>query len=264
MKEHKYRRESFNGSILLLWATILSFSAVLSCHNKNQEELNIATAANMQFAMEKLVQEFEKNHHINCNIILGSSGKLLAQIVEKAPYDIYVSADMKYPTELFKQGLTVGRPTVYAQGQLILWTGDTNWTNPEQVSFHDINRFAVANPKTAPYGKAANQVISFYKWTDQLRDKLVFGESIAQTNMFLISKSAEMGLTSQSVIYAHKLDNPPAYILIDSTAYQPIDQGVVVLKSSKKQDAANYFYEFLFSIEAKEILKNFGYLVAES
>ena len=111
--------------------------------------INLAVSTNVSYAMNYLVNEFHKKHpNIKVNIILGSSGNLTAQIRKNAPYDIFLSANMKYPNVLYKEGLTVQKPVVYAKGKLAI------------VSKRDrMRRVAIANPKTAPYGRAAMEVI---------------------------------------------------------------------------------------------------------
>lgn len=233
---------------------------MFSCHQKQEEKLNIAVAANMQFAMKELVNTFTDQTGIACELIISSSGKLTAQIKEGAPFDVFVSANMKYPTELFKTGYALQPPQVYAYGKLVLWSMVDGITPSVELLHHPkIKHIALANPKMAPYGTAAMEVLNYYNIATTVHDKLVFGESIAQTNQFIISKSAEIGFTAKSVVLASTMKNKGRWIDLKNI-YSPIAQGVVVIKQENHlQPQAQKFYEFLFSNAAQTILQNYGY-----
>ncbi|MDP4285283.1 MAG: molybdate ABC transporter substrate-binding protein [Bacteroidota bacterium] len=237
--------------------------ALVSCHQKQNKKLNIAVAANMQFAMKELSESFTDQTGIPCNLIIGSSGKLTAQIKAGAPFDVFVSADMKYPDGLFKSGYTTNQPTIYAYGKLVMWSM-INGMKPsiDLLKSPGVTHIALANPKTAPYGMAAIEVLRHYGIYENVKDKLVYGESISQTNQFITSKSAEVGFTAKSVVLSPELKGKGSWIDMDEADYAPIAQGVVVLKDNNaKQANAEKFYNFLFSDPAKDILKNFGYSV---
>lgn len=221
----------------------------------------IATAANMQFVMIELTDTFKKKTGIACETILGSSGKLTAQIVAGAPYDVFVSADMKYPQALHEKELTLAAPKVYAAGSLVLWTAeDRALTWPESLTDRDFSHIAMANPKTAPYGTAALQTLQALGLEGLLEPKLVYGESISQTNQFITSQAAQIGFTAKSVVLAPNLKDKGSWVDIPSQYHTPLKQGVVILKGRSDREAeATKFFEFLFSEEAKEILNKFGY-----
>ncbi|WP_341225542.1 molybdate ABC transporter substrate-binding protein [uncultured Arcticibacterium sp.] len=235
----------------------LASIAFQSC-KENEQKLTIATAANMQFAMDSLTHYFSKQTGIPCQAVIGSSGKLTAQITAGAPYDIFVAANMKYPNSLYKQGLTFNKPKVYAKGTLILWTlKDSLIPSIKYLENREINHIALANPDTAPYGTAAMEVLKHYQLDLKLKNKLVFGESIAQTNQFIHSEAAEIGFTSLSTIKGSELTDKGNWLAIDTSIYKPIEQGVVMLKNQHKD--AQQFYDFLFTTEARNILNHFGY-----
>lgn len=233
------------------------------CTSSKEEKLTIATAANMQFAMEDLAQVFTQETGINCEVISGSSGKLTAQTKEGAPFDIFVSADMKYPDELFQSGFTHGEPKIYAFGKLILLTMHENIKPSLDVLKDDrIKHIAVANPKTAPYGVATLEVLKKYELQDSLKEKFVFGESVSQTNQFILSKVAEIGFTAKSVVKSKNMRGKGNWIEIDENLYTPIAQGIVILNNrDNKRNEAQKFQVFLFSEKGKEILNKFGYSV---
>ncbi len=239
----------------------LAFYLILlvSCLSHRSPRLAIATAANVQFAMQEITEAFTQKTGIECDIIIGSSGKLTAQINEGAPYDVFVSADMKYPRELFRSGKTTAPPEVYVFGKLVLWTMRGN-VQPDLPMLVDekARHIAIANPKTAPYGRAAVEVLNHFKLYDAVQHKLVFGESIAQTNQFVVSQTADFGLTAKSVVLSKKMKGRGQWMEMPEGSYSPIGQGAVVIKNGDTGKAGQ-FYEFLFSEEAKGILQQYGY-----
>jgi len=238
-----------------------------SCYygNTKQETLTIATSANMQYAMEALAERFTENTGIPCELIIGSSGKLTAQISEGAPYDLFVAANMKYPLEVARQGLAASPPKMYANGSLVLWTIKEGLTPTlDLLTRESVSHIAIPNPKTAPYGKAAIEVLQHLNLLDSLTPKLVFGESISQTNQFVISGSAEIGITALSVVLSPQMKSRGSWISISSELHAPVEQGVVLLKKKAGPgEGATRFYEYLTGNEAAEILKNYGYSVSE-
>ncbi|WP_031428880.1 molybdate ABC transporter substrate-binding protein [Flavimarina sp. Hel_I_48] len=243
------------------WPFLAVFGLFLGCAEEQNENLSIATAANMQYAMQELISEFSAKSKIGCNMIVSSSGKLTNQIKAGAPYDIFVSADMKYPEELYKSGLTYEKPKVYAYGELVLWTlNDTLSLTMEALKLPGVKHIALANPKTAPYGAAAIKTLDYYKLRDEVSDKLVFSESIAQTNQFITSKAAEVGFTAKSVILSSALKNKGTFLAINDSAYKKLSQGIVRIKRDEKSEkASRSFYDFMFSAEGQNILKKQGY-----
>ena len=238
---------------------------ILSCGNKKEASLHIAAAANTQFAMEALTHAFEKEIGIPCELTFSSSGKLTAQITQGAPYDIFLSADMRYPNRLHQEGLTTALPEVYARGQLVLWT-TIEGLSPDlsMLNATEVEHIALANPKTAPYGKAAMAVIKGKSNFENISPKLVFGESIAQTNQFIVTQAADIGFTALSVVKSPRMLTRGQWLLIPSHLYEPIEQGLVIMNRSDSGMAkAEQFRDFLFSVKGKQILQQFGYLVAE-
>ena len=218
----------------------------------------MATSANMQFAMKALVEAFESSSKIKCNIILGSSGKLTAQIKEGAPYDLFFSADLKYPQALYQANLTSAEPVVYAYGQLVLWAPHSQ--EIPALGSEQINHVAIPNPETAPYGRAAMEYLRSGHFLEKVEPKLVFGESVAQTNQFITSGAAELGFTSLSVIQ-EKANSRGSYKILPQSTYAPIVQAYVMLNTRPEmQEASELFLAYVNSSSGKEILTKFGYL----
>lgn len=248
--------------ILLFILTLFLF---FSCKHTETNHLTIATAANMQFAMDKITEAFTNETGIKCETIISSSGKLTAQIKEGAPYHIFVSADMKYPNELYASGFATQKPKIYAYGKLVMWSMvDSIIPSIQLLQHKKIDHIAIANPKTAPYGLAAIEVLKKFSIFDSIQHKLVYGESIAQTNQFITTKAAEIGFTAKSVVSSPSIKEMGNWIEIDESNYTPIAQGIVILKNKTTNfNQAQKFYNFLFSTKGKEILKTFGYSVKE-
>ena len=166
------------------------------------QPLRVAVAANAQFVMERVKAAFQKKTGTPMELIVSSSGKLTTQIQQGAPYDIFLSADMAYPQTLYKAGLTTSAPVVYAYGSLVLWTlTDLPLTTDLRVlSDPAVRHIALANPATAPYGEAAVSFLKFRKRLDTVKPKIVYGESIAQVNQYVLTGAAEVGFTAKSVV----------------------------------------------------------------
>jgi molybdate transport system substrate-binding protein len=165
------------------------------------QTVRVAVAANAQFVMEELEAVFEKQTGIQLETIINSSGKITTQIQQGAPFDLFLSADMHYPDVLFKEGLTTAAPKIYAYGALVVWAiGATKPT--KDLSFlpqPSIKKIALANPKLAPYGVAAQEALKHYRLFDKTQEKWVMGESISQVNQYILSQAVEVGFTAKSV-----------------------------------------------------------------
>ncbi|MCL6217476.1 molybdate ABC transporter substrate-binding protein [Zunongwangia sp. M21534] len=212
--------------------------------------------------MKELTETFQQETGIKCETIVASSGKLTAQIKAGAPFDVFVSADLKYPNTLFKEGFGEEKPKVYANGTLVLWTTSENIKpSLEILSEENITHIAVANPKTAPYGRATEEFLKKAGKFGDLESKFIFGESISAVNRYIHSGSAEIGFTAKSVVLSPQMKNEGKWIEIDPSQYSSIQQAALLLKSKQTETIKNArkFYEFLFSAKAKKILEKYGY-----
>jgi molybdate transport system substrate-binding protein len=240
---------------------ILLFSTILFANS-----INIAVAANVSYAIPKLIKEFNKQYpNIKIKTTLGGSGKLTAQIKHKAPYDIFMSANMAYPNALYQDGIAIIKPTIYAKGALSLFRTKKidQPLNIDILKNKNIRKIAIANPKTAPYGKASIEALKNLNIYNKIKNKFIYGESISQTVMYTLS-AADIGLIASSALYSSKMTKYKKnihYINIDPTLYKPINQGIVILKRAKNNSDVKKFYDFILSKKAKNILKEFGYIV---
>ncbi len=224
-------------------------------------EMTIAAAANLQFVLEELKAEFTEETGIKVQSVLGSSGKLTTQIENGAPLDIFMSADMDYPNTLFKEGLAVDKPRAYAQGVLVLWTMNELDLSKGTAILNDptVKKIAIASPKTAPYGRQAVNALKGQGLYAGIQYKLVYGENIAQANQFISTRSADIGFTAKSVVVAANMAGKGKWVEVPDKDYEPILQGVVVLKHSGASADAQKFYDFIFSEPAKVIFRDNGY-----
>lgn len=235
----------------------------VGCSPQTDRDLTIAVAANMQFAMDEILQGFREKTGLECDMVVSSSGKLTAQIMEGAPFDILVSADMKYPQALYQAGLATEAPVVYAYGKLVLWTTKDRYKpSIDGMLDQQVKHIAIANPKTAPYGEAAEQVLHYHDIFEAVQPKLVFGESISQTNQFIISGAAEVGFTAKAVVLSESMKGRGQWIEIDSNQHKPIAQGVVII-DSENAAFSRQFFDFLLSPEGQLMLQKYGYDAGE-
>lgn len=228
--------------------------------------IKIAVAANVSYAIDDLKKEFNKLYpDIKVQVVLGSTGKLTAQIKNKAPYDILMGANMMYPETLYKEGFAVTRPLVYAQGSLALISAKKYDLSKgiETVKNESIKKIAVANPKTAPYGIATSEALKNAKLYDEVKDKFIFGESISQTVTYAM-KATDLGFIAKSSLYSPQMAHfkkGENWVEVDSKLYTPIDQGIVILKEGESNCEVSAFYSFILSKRAKVIFEKFGYIV---
>lgn len=242
---------------------IITLLCLASCGptGPKSHKVTVATAANMQFAMRELIQVFTDSTGIPCDMSVGSSGKLTAQIKAGAPFDIFVSADTLYANEIYASKRAEGPPRIYAYGQLVLWQmADSPVPALGRLSLEGTRHIAMANPNIAPYGKAAKEVMQHLGIYDQVESKLVFGESIAQTNQFILSQAADMGFTARAVVLSPTMQGKGKWEAVEPGLYEPIAQAAVLLKNQTEQKLeASAFYDFLFTPSAQKILDRYGY-----
>ncbi|GIT98619.1 molybdate ABC transporter substrate-binding protein [Sulfurovum sp. TSL1] len=229
-------------------------------------EIKVAVAANVSYAIDDLKKAFNVLYpETKVQVTLGSSGKLTAQIKNGAPYQLFMAANMKYPEALYKEGIAVTRPLVYAQGSLAYLSNRKQDFKKGIALIKDatIQKIAVANPKTAPYGKAAVEAMKNGGVFEAVEKKFVYAESISQTVSYAVT-AADIGFIAKSSLYSPKMAHFKEGVNwadVDPELYTPINQGMVVLSNGEKNSEVAAFYIFMLSAKAKEILQNYGYLV---
>jgi molybdate transport system substrate-binding protein len=235
------------------------------CSTAAADTLTVAVAANVQYAFDDIQSEFKKETGHDVKPIYNSSGKFAAQIMNGAPFDVFLSADMEYPEKLHKAGFASSAPKVYAYGAIVLWTMKdidlSDWR--AALAGPAVGKIAVANPKTAPYGRETMKALAHFKLDDALRAKFVFGESISQTNQYIHSRAADAGFTAKSVVVSPEMKGQGKWVDLPKESYQPIAQGIVVLKHGEQINpkVAQQFHDFVLSAKSRAILQRYGYLL---
>ena len=228
------------------------------------DEIKIAVASNFYPTMKELVKHFESitlNSDTTNNIVLisGSSGKHYAQILNGAPFDLFFSADKLRPNMLEKEDVFNNQSRfTYALGKLALWSPFNEYVDSDgQVLYTDDFRFlAIANPRIAPYGIASKETLTSMNLWQDMDEKLVRGENIAQTFQFAKSGNAKLGFVSYSQILSLNSSSEGSYWLVPQDMYQPIEQQAILLKDSS---LGKDFLSFIMSDEALDIIKRNGY-----
>lgn len=229
-------------------------------------EITIAVAANVSYAIDELKEEFAKsNPETKVRVTLGGSGKLTAQIKNGAPYGLFMSANMNYPQALYDDKLAITKPLVYAQGALAYLSVKEQDFSKGISLLKDpkIKKIAVANPKTAPYGKAAVEAMKNAMIYEDVKSKFVYGESISQTVSYTVV-AAEIGIIAKSSLYSSKMveyKENVNWAAVDPALYTPIKQGIVLLKYGEGNSEYRAFYDFILSEQGKTILKKYGYII---
>lgn len=228
------------------------------------QSITLALSANVAYAMDALEKEFYKEHpHIKIHVVLASSAKLSTQIRSGAPYDIFMSADMKYPDTLYLEGKAITKTQVYAKGSLALLSIKKRDFSQglDILASSEIRRIAIANPNLAPYGVASLEVLEKSALIKKVQKKLVYGESSSQTLAYTLHAS-DIGFVAMSALYApqmQKYKEGVHWMQVRAELYTPIQQGIVLLEYGKNKEAAKAFYDFILSEKAQKILQDFGY-----
>jgi molybdate transport system substrate-binding protein len=236
---------------------------------KPARELRIAAAADLKFVLVDLVAAFEKSHPgATITVTTGSSGSFFAQLTNEAPFDLFLSADVSYPQRLVKGGQGVKESQFeYAIGHLVVWVPKDSALDVENrgvdvLRDDAVQKIAVANPKTAPYGRAAFAALQSLQVHDVVEPRLVFGENVAQTAQMTESGGADVGIISLSLAVSPTLRDKGKYWKVPGDAHPPIVQGGVVLRWAQDAALAGEFRDFLLSAEGRTILGQYGFETA--
>jgi molybdate transport system substrate-binding protein len=244
-------KQSIIVTAVFLLITISSFA----------QSLKVAVAANLQGVIKVLGKDFKQKTGIEIEPIVGSSGNLSTQIKNGAPFDLFLSADMNFPEVLNKEGFATKEPAVYAYGSLIICsTQNIGFQNWERLLLTErIKKVAIANPAIAPYGKAAEESLRLKGVLDDIKSKVVIGESIAQVNTYITTGVVDVGFTTRALVKDAEGKTTLYWKEIDPKSYTPIKQGMIIIKHTKDNADALKFYEYMLSPAAKAILKEYGY-----
>ena len=228
-----------------------------------EDELTVAVASNFRRTATAIAEEFSKTTQIPVRISAGSTGKLYAQIVNGAPYDIFLAADAVRPKRLEDDGVAVkGSRHTYAIGSLLLWSADSALNEGDclkALEAGSYRRLAIANPLTAPYGLAATEFLQAAGIFDEASSRLVYGENISQAMHFVASGNATLGLVATAHVRSGITVSTRCEWAVPGDMHSPIIQQGVVLSASKRPGAAKTFMAFMKEPRVTAILKSHGY-----
>ena len=238
---------------------ILTLLAIASAH---ADEVQVAVAANFTGPMQVIAVLFERDTGHKASLAFGATGKFYAQIANGAPFEVLLSADDETPARLIKEGQGVaGSAFTYAIGKVVLWSADPKRIDAkgEALKKGGFKHIAIANPKTAPYGAAALQVMRKMGVVDNLKPLFVQGENISQTYQFIVSGAAELGFVAYSQVIKNGQIGSGSGWVIPGNLYDPIRQDAVILAKGKDKPAAAALLAYLKGDKAQTVIKSFGY-----
>lgn len=226
--------------------------------------MTIVAASNTQPALDSISEVYQAEFpNTKITIIYGASSKLYEQITQNAPFDLFFSADTKYPDSLYKRNKTLIRPKIYAIGQLAIWSKkiDPTVLQLNSLLYPQIHKIAIANPITSPYGEKALESLSFYNIKNKVESKFVYAENINQAAQFVSTGAAEIGIIALSTALSPNLQKEKgSFCIIPQKSHKPLYQACCVLQQTKNTTDAKQFFDYISSEKATSIYKHFGYL----
>lgn len=227
------------------------------------EEATLAVASNFTEVIEVLVDDFETASGHELTVSTGSTGQLYAQIVNGAPFDVFLAADRERPERLEEEGAAVaGSRFTYAVGKIALWSPQPDLiaqSGEEYLRAGDFRSLAIANPELAPYGIAARQTLEALGLWDELQARIVMGENIGQTHAMVATGNAQAGFVALSYVLSPANERPGSRWDVPAELYAPINQDAVLLERAKDNAAAVEFMDYLKSESARSTIENHGY-----
>jgi molybdate transport system substrate-binding protein len=247
-------------SILLAVISNLLFGRSLEAQG---QEIRIAAAADLNYAMAELAGQFEKETGIKVNVTSGSSGNFFSQIQNGAPFDLFFSADMKYPDKLAATGFAEPETLQYALGRIVVWVPAGAKVDIDKQGWNalldaSVQKIAIANPQLAPYGQAAVSALQKAGIYEQVKGKLIYGENVSQAAQFAQSGNAQAGIIALSLAVSPGMKEGQFWE-ISHEMYPSIKQGAVVLRIAKDKKAAQTFLDFVKSSAGRAILQKHGF-----
>jgi len=231
------------------------------------EDIRVAAAADLNYAMKDLAARFEQKTGNKVDLSFGASGNFYSQIQNGAPFDLFFSADLDYAKKLAEAGkIESASVRTYAIGHLVLWVPNSSKLDPGKLKMDllldpSVQRIAVANPQHAPYGRAAMAALEHFGMKDKVAGKLVLGENISQAAQFVQSGNTQTGLIALSLAMSPAMKNAGRYWELPQDAYPELQQAVGILSSSKHKQAAQAFIDYISSPEGTAVLEQYGFRV---
>ena len=230
-------------------------------------EVRVAAAADLKFALDAVfAATAASTRGLRPAVTYGSSGSFYAQIENGAPFDLYLSADAEYPRRLAAKGLADGEPFLYAVGRLALWVPASSTLDLRALGLRalldpSIRKVAIANPRHAPYGRAAEAAMRSLGIHDGVMGKLVLGENVAQAAQFVQSGAADAGVVALSLALAPQMRSSGRYVEIPLDSYPRLEQGGIVLKGAREPGAARTLRDALLGSRGRQVLKEYGFFL---
>jgi len=242
--------------ILLVFTLFLLSTCILPA-----QKITIAAAADLRFVLDEVSVEFQKNNPgIKVDVIYGSSGNLFQQIVNKAPFNIFFSADISFPKKLVSMNLAGSKPKLYAVGHLALWSSTLDVSKGiEVLNNPGIKKISIANPRVAPYGKRAVECLKYYYLYDELKDKIVEGENVSQAAQFVLTGNAEIGLIALSLALSPEMSSKGKYFVLDEKSHSKLEQAYVIIKNSETNKDVLNFVQFIESEKVRALFGKYGF-----
>lgn len=244
-----------------LFALALMLSTHAS-HAGQPRHMTIAAAADLRYALDAVITNYQRTHPQDVvEVVYGSSGKLLAQIEQGAPFELFFSADSEYPRQLVAAGAASGDPVPYALGHIVIWSAgvDASKLTVADLARSSFERIAIANPEHAPYGKRAEQALRAAGVWDAVQPRLVYGDNIAQTAQFVASGNAKVGIIAQSLALNPQMAKKGSYAVIPASLYQPLLQSFVVTRRGADNTLARDFAQYVQSAAARGVFSRYGF-----
>jgi molybdate transport system substrate-binding protein len=254
------------AKLLVATALLLGFGGPGAVEGARQNAIpRVAAASDLKFALDDVAQRFEQESGANIEIVYGASGALTRQLIEGAPFDLFLSADEAFVYQLADAGLTRDRGLLYAIGRIVIFAprGSPLLVDPALDGLRDllgkgrVTRFAIANPAVAPYGRAAQAVLRTKNLWADIQPRLVLGDNVAQAAQFATTGGAVGGIIAYSHVLAPPLRTAGTYALIPVADHPPLRQRMVLMKRAGM--AAERFYEYVQRPRTRDILKTHGF-----
>ena len=238
------------------------FAALIFSSHALAEQVQVAVAANFTAPLQAIASEFEKDTGHSVLASFGSTGQLYTQITRGAPFEVFLSADESTPAKLDSEGLGVsGSRFTYAVGSLVLWSATPDYLDGSDavLKANQYKHLAIANPKAAPYGLAATEVLEKLGLSAAIKDKLVEGQNITQAHQFIATGNAELGFVALSQVYKDGQLSSGSAWMVPAQMHTPIKQDALILKKGEHSPAAAALTEYLKGEKAAKIIKSYGY-----
>ncbi len=264
-------KRMFNVFFLCLSLCFMVFSVHAASDHASKTDIPlIAAASSIKFALDDVIQQFTNDTGLTVKVSYGSSGNLVSQIRHGAPFQLFLSADEFYVSELKQKGFIKGEGQIYAVGKLALVAPKTSSLPLDSslkalavfVNSGELDRFAIANPKHAPYGERAQALLKHLGLWESIQPHLVLGENVSQAAQFVLTGVVQGGIVALSLTVRPQFQEKVDYVVLPMNLYPPLKQSMALLNNADR--TATLFYQYVLSPKAQSIFQQYGFAQAES